>query len=64
MAWNGPALFDDLERAGWTVYRIAEKLGRKWDTVKRWRTVEPRYSDAQAIIQLHSEVCGTTTASS
>lgn len=57
MTWDGQRLFDELEDRGWTIYRIAERMNRKWDTVKRWRKIEPRFSDAQAIIALHAEVC-------
>jgi hypothetical protein len=61
--WEGARLLHELEVAGWTIYRIADHLGRKWDTVNRWRSVEPRFSDAQAVIKLHGEVCSTTKAS-
>jgi hypothetical protein len=63
MIWNGQKLFEELEANGWTIYRISEHLGRKWDTVNRWRFIEPRFSDAQAILTLHSEVVKTTISS-
>lgn len=55
MNWEGERIFGELEKAGWTIYRIAQKLGRKWDTVERWKKIEPRYSDAKAILDLHAE---------
>lgn len=60
MTWNGEKILGELEAKGWTIYRIAEKLGRKWDTVNRWRSIEPRFSDAQAILKLHAEVSRET----
>jgi hypothetical protein len=63
MTWNGQKLFEELEANGWTIYRIATLLDRKWDTVNRWRFIEPKFSDAQAILTLHAEVVKTTISS-
>mgnify|MGYP001600059064 CR=1 FL=1 len=49
-------LIEELHDHGWTVYRIAERLNRKWDTVNRWKTSEPKHSDGEALKKLHEEV--------
>lgn len=58
--WDGRRILDDLADAGWSIYRVAQHLGRKWDTVNRWRDTEPRYSDAKALLDLHGRICPTT----
>ena len=49
-------ILDDLRGRGYSVYRVASILGRKWDTVKAWRTGEPKHSDGQALLKLYSDV--------
>lgn len=46
-------LLDELNRAGFSTYWIAQQLGRNWDTVNGWRIHEPKYSDGQALKELH-----------
>lgn len=48
-------VLDELRAAGYSPYRIAKLLGRKWDTVQAWREGEPKHSDGEALLRLHTE---------
>jgi hypothetical protein len=53
--WN--RILDDLAEAGYSVYRVAQMLGHKWDTVKAWRVGDPKHADGKALLVLHARVC-------
>ena len=52
-------ILDSLRDAGWSGYRVANALGRKWDTVQGWRTGEPKHADGEALLILFREHCST-----
>lgn len=57
MPWG--AIVDDLYRRGYTDYRIGQILGVDAATVGAWhKGSEPRHSFGEALIELHTKVCG------
>lgn len=54
---NFAKLLDDLHAKGWSLYRIAKHVGEcRIETVRNWRNLEPRYTRAILLIELHRTV--------
>ena len=52
-------IMTDLANQGIGYYQQSLSIGRAWSTYQRWMDgVEPRYSDATAILRLHAAYCG------
>lgn len=52
-------LFVDLDKFGWTPYRVAMTLGADTSTVYHWAEGhEPRHRYGAAVVALHKAVCG------
>ena len=54
-------ILDELRESGWSIYAIANALGRKWDTVNGWREHEPKHSDGEALRELHARECESSS---
>jgi hypothetical protein len=50
-------ILDELRDAGYSGYRVAQALGRSWNTVQGWREHEPKHSDGEALKALHAKLC-------
>lgn len=49
-------ILDQLRDAGYSGYRVAQILDRKWDTIQNWRHSEPKHADGEALLALHAKV--------
>jgi len=57
-----PVVLRDLASSGISGYRVAQILDIEQSTVQRWADgSEPRHSAGMAILQIHSQYCGSDT---
>ena len=59
---NWGQMLDDLKEAGISIYSVAKAMGRSWNTVQSWRTVEPRHCDGEALKAIHAKYCRQISA--
>lgn len=56
------AMLDDLKGAGISIYSVAKAMGKSWNTIQSWRSVEPRHCDGEALKVIHAKYCRRISA--
>jgi hypothetical protein len=49
-------LLSELEKRGYSAYKVSTIIGRRWDSVMLWKKGrEPKYSDGEKLLELCRE---------